>query len=44
MYNYMVFMRFGFFDGNLKIFFFGNLGSFDVCIKDYKKLVFDVVK
>ncbi|TYI88139.1 hypothetical protein E1A91_D04G185800v1 [Gossypium mustelinum] len=44
IYNYIVLMRLGFFDGNPKQLLFGNLGPSDVCTDDHQKLALDAAK
>ncbi|PON90552.1 Glycoside hydrolase [Trema orientale] len=44
VYNYMVLLRLGFFDGNPKLLPFGNLGPSDVCSNDHKALALEAAK
>ncbi|KAK8993565.1 hypothetical protein V6N11_033658 [Hibiscus sabdariffa] len=44
IYNYIVLMRLGFFDGNPKQLPFGDLGPSDVCTDDHQKLALDAAK
>lgn len=44
IYNYIVLMRLGFFDGDPKSLPFGNLGPSNVCTKDHKALALDAAK
>ncbi|PPR89936.1 hypothetical protein GOBAR_AA30751 [Gossypium barbadense] len=44
IYNYIVLMRLGFFDGTPKQLLFGNLGPSDVCTDDHQKLALDAAK
>lgn len=44
IYNYIVLLRLGFFDGNPKSLPFGNLGPADVCSSDHKSLALDAAK
>ncbi|KAJ0011446.1 hypothetical protein Pint_33822 [Pistacia integerrima] len=44
IYNYIVLMRLGFFDGDLKSQPFGNLGPPDVCTEDHQLLALDAAK
>ncbi|XP_022727079.1 probable beta-D-xylosidase 5 isoform X1 [Durio zibethinus] len=44
IYNYIVLMRLGFFDGNPKLLPFGNLGPSDVCTDDHQLLALDAAK
>ncbi|KNA05122.1 hypothetical protein SOVF_193270 [Spinacia oleracea] len=44
IYNYVVLMRLGFFDGNPKKHPFGKLRPSDVCTEDHKKLALDAAK
>ncbi|XP_021854652.1 probable beta-D-xylosidase 5 isoform X2 [Spinacia oleracea] len=44
IYNYVVLMRPGFFDGNPKTHPFGKLRPSDVCAEDHKKLALDAAK
>ncbi|XP_021853292.1 probable beta-D-xylosidase 5 [Spinacia oleracea] len=44
IYNYIVLMRLGFFDGDPKKHPFGKLRPSDVCTKDHKKLALDTAK
>ncbi|KAE8661003.1 Beta-D-xylosidase 4 [Hibiscus syriacus] len=44
VYNYIVLMRLGFFDGNPKQLPFGNLGPSDVCTDDHQRLALDAAK
>lgn len=44
IYNYIVLLRLGFFDGNPKSLPFGNLGPVDVCTTDHKTLALDAAK
>lgn len=44
IYNYIVLLRLGFFDGNPKLLPFGNLGPADVCTGDHKALALDAAK
>ncbi|XVE93503.1 hypothetical protein REPUB_Repub01dG0198200 [Reevesia pubescens] len=44
IYNYIVLMRLGFFDGNPKLLPFGNLGPSDVCTDDNQLLALDAAK
>ncbi|KAF4364403.1 hypothetical protein F8388_006980 [Cannabis sativa] len=44
VYNYIVLMRLGFFDGNPKFLPFGKLGPSDVCTDDHKALALAAAK
>ena len=44
VYNYIVLLRLGFFDGNPKLLPFGNLGPSDVCTNDHRTLALDAAK
>ncbi|KAG7582568.1 Glycoside hydrolase family 3 C-terminal domain superfamily [Arabidopsis suecica] len=44
IYNYIVLMRLGFFDGDPKSLPFGNLGPSDVCSKDHQILALEAAK
>ena len=44
IYNYMVLMRLGFFDGNPRKLPFGKLDPSDVCTRSHKKLALDAAK
>ncbi|XP_021725369.1 probable beta-D-xylosidase 5 [Chenopodium quinoa] len=44
IYNYIVLMRLGFFDGDPRKHPFGKLRPSDVCTKDHKKLALDAAK
>ncbi|KAG6652601.1 hypothetical protein I3843_05G017400 [Carya illinoinensis] len=44
IYNYIVLMRLGFFDGNPKSLPFGSLGPSDVCTSDNQQLALDAAK
>ncbi|XVF44988.1 hypothetical protein PTKIN_Ptkin02bG0169400 [Pterospermum kingtungense] len=44
IYNYIVLMRLGFFDGNPNSLPFGNLGPSDVCSDDHQLLALDAAK
>ncbi|WRX15591.1 Glycoside hydrolase, partial [Theobroma cacao] len=44
IYNYIVLMRLGFFDGNPKLLLFGDLGPSDVCADDHQLLAHDAAK
>ena len=44
IYNYIVLMRLGFFDGDPKSLTFGNLGPSDVCTSDNQQLALDAAK
>ncbi|KAJ7946159.1 Beta-D-xylosidase-like protein [Quillaja saponaria] len=44
IYNYVVLMRLGFFDGDPKLLPFGNLGPSDVCTNDNQQLALDAAK
>lgn len=44
IYNYIVLMRLGFFDGDPKSQQFGNLGPSDVCTDDHQSLALDAAK
>lgn len=44
IYNYIVLMRLGFFDGNPRKHPFGKLRPSDVCTKEHKKLALDAAK
>lgn len=44
IYNYIVLMRLGFFDGDPKLHQFGNLGASDVCSNEHKALALDAAK
>ncbi|PRQ22748.1 putative xylan 1,4-beta-xylosidase [Rosa chinensis] len=44
IYNYIVLMRLGFFDGDPKLLEFGNLGVSDVCSDEHKALALDAAK
>lgn len=44
IYNYIVLMRLGFFDGDPKSQPFGNLGPSDVCTNDHQSLALDAAK
>lgn len=44
IYNYIVLLRLGFFDGNPKSLPFGNLGPSDVCSDDHQLLALDAAK
>ncbi|XVE49324.1 hypothetical protein DITRI_Ditri01bG0073600 [Diplodiscus trichospermus] len=44
IYNYIVLMRLGFFDGNPKFLPFGNLGPSNVCTDDHQLLALDAAK
>ncbi|KAH0977831.1 hypothetical protein GBA52_027550 [Prunus armeniaca] len=44
IYNYIVLMRLGFFDGDPKVLQFGKLGPSDVCSNDHKNLALDAAK
>ena len=44
IYNYIVLMRLGFFDGDPKSLLFGNLGPSDVCTSDNQQLALDAAK
>ncbi|KAH7575402.1 hypothetical protein ACOSP7_005033 [Xanthoceras sorbifolium] len=44
IYNYIVLMRLGFFDGDPKLQPFGNLGPSDVCTNDHQSLALDAAK
>ncbi|KAE8669409.1 Beta-xylosidase/alpha-L-arabinofuranosidase 1 [Hibiscus syriacus] len=44
IYNYIVLMRLGFFDGNPKQLPFGDLGPSDVCTDDHQRLALDAAK
>ncbi|PON74806.1 Glycoside hydrolase [Parasponia andersonii] len=44
VYNYIVLLRLGFFDGNPKSLPFGNLGPSDVCSNEHKALALDAAK
>ncbi|KAL2926127.1 putative beta-D-xylosidase 5 [Bienertia sinuspersici] len=44
LYNYIVLMRLGFFDGDPKKQPFGNLGHCDVCTRDHKNLALEAAK
>ncbi|KAL6213285.1 hypothetical protein ACLB2K_012732 [Fragaria x ananassa] len=44
IYNYIVLMRLGFFDGDPKLLEFGNLGISDVCSDEHKALALDAAK
>ncbi|KAM2041301.1 hypothetical protein FF1_034883 [Malus domestica] len=44
IYNYIVLMRLGFFDGDPTLLQFGKLGPSDVCTKDHKMLALDAAK
>ncbi|PNT57483.2 hypothetical protein POPTR_001G294700v4 [Populus trichocarpa] len=44
IYNYIVLMRLGFFDGDPKLHPFGNLGPSDVCTEEHQELALDAAK
>uniref|UniRef100_A0A2P2NM37 Putative beta-D-xylosidase 5 n=1 Tax=Rhizophora mucronata TaxID=61149 RepID=A0A2P2NM37_RHIMU len=44
IYNYIVLMRLGFFDGNPKLLPFGNLGPSDVCTNEHQMYALDAAK
>ncbi|XP_015892611.2 probable beta-D-xylosidase 5 [Ziziphus jujuba] len=44
IYNYIVLLRLGFFDGNPKLLPLGNLGPADVCTNDHRTLALDAAK
>lgn len=44
LYNYIVLLRLGFFDGDPKLLPFGKLGPSDVCTNDHKSLALDAAK
>ncbi|KAJ9175155.1 hypothetical protein P3X46_013734 [Hevea brasiliensis] len=44
IYNLIVLMRLGFFDGDPKSILFGNLGPFDVCSNEHQMLALDAAR